>query len=475
MEIPNPVLTKDRYFGPSEAQKKTAAALYSFVRDLPIIAPHGHVDPKLFSDPETRFGSPTELFILPDHYILRMLYAYGIPLETLGINRLDGEPVETDHHKIWQCFADHFYLFRGTPSGIWLKESLKTVFDVDQPLNSDTAHTIYEHIQKKLKEPAFSPRALYDQFHIEVLCTTDTATDNLEQHRLIQESGWHGRILPTFRPDQLVDITQPGWRKNIQVLSDVCGYEINSYHRFIQALEERRQYFKDHGAVAADHATETAFTTEISLFEVEEIFQHALQGAVTPEKALLFSGHMLMEFARMSIEDGLVMQWHVGSSRNHNPLLYAVFGPDKGADIPLQTEFTRSIKPLLNRFGNDSRFQLILFTLDESAYARELAPLAGHYPALKLGPPWWFHDSLNGITRYFDQVMETAGLYNTVGFNDDTRAFLSIPVRHAVWRRMSANWVAGLLVRGIVDETDAQEMVVDLAYNLAKKAYRLEY
>jgi glucuronate isomerase len=403
-----------------------------------------------------------------------MLYAHGIPLEVLGINRLDGEPVETDHRKIWQCFADHFYLFRGTPSGIWLRESLKTVFDVDQPLNSDTAQPIYDHIQKKLKEPAFSPRALYDQFFIEVLCTTDAATDNLEHHRLIRDSGWNGQILPTFRPDQLVNINQPGWRKNIQVLGDVCGYEINSYPRFIQALEERRQYFKDQGAAATDHATETAFTTEISLLDAEKIFQHGLQGGVTPDEAILFSGHMLMEFARMSIEDGLVMQWHVGSSRNHNQLLYAAFGPDKGADIPLQTEFTQSVKSLLNRFGNDIRFQLILFTLDESAYARELAPLAGHYPALKLGPPWWFHDSLNGIARYFDQVMETAGLYNTVGFNDDTRAFLSIPVRHAVWRRMSANWVAGLLVRGIVDENDAQEMVVDLAYNLAKKAYRLE-
>ncbi len=474
MGFSNHVFAEDRYFGPSEAQKDAAIALYPLVKELPIIAPHGHVDPEIFSNPDYRFGSPTELLILPDHYVLRMLYANKVSLESLGVTRLDGGEVETDHRKIWQRFADNFYLFRGTPTGIWLRESLKNVFDVDLKLNSDTAQAIYDYIQEKLMQPEFSPRVLYDRFNIEVLCTTDAATENLEHHQLIRESGWNGRILPTFRPNQLVNINQPGWKKNIQIFSEICGYEINSYPRFIQAIEERRQFFKDHGAIATDHATETAFTTDISPLNREKIFQRALKGTITPAETKLFSGHMMMEFARMSIEDGLVMQWHVGSYRNHNMPLYAAFGPDIGADIPLQTEFTRSVKPLLNRFGNETRFQLILFTLDETTYARELAPLAGHYPALKLGPPWWFHDSSNGIARYFDQVMETAGLYNTAGFNDDTRAFLSIPVRHEVWRRASVNWVAGLLVRGLVDENDAQEMVVELGYNLAKRAYRLE-
>jgi glucuronate isomerase len=163
----------------------------------------------------------------------------------------------------------------------------------------------------------------------------------------------------------------------------------------------------------------------------------------------------------------------VGAIRDHNDLIYQRFGSDKGADIPARSEFTHNLRPLLNKYGMDTRLTLILFTLDESAYARELAPLAGHYPAVKLGPPWWFHDSINGMRRYFDCVMETAGLHNTAGFNDDTRAFLSIPARHDLWRRVSGNWIAGLLVRGIVEFEDAHEMMLDMAYRLAKKAYKI--
>lgn len=472
-ERPQIFLPEDRYFGPDPRQKEVARELYAMVADLPLICPHTHVDPRLFADPDYTFGSPAELFIIPDHYIFRLLYSQGVPLEKLGIPRLDGAEVEQDHRRIWQVFAEHFYLFRGTPTGMWLTHELHAVFGIEEKLTPESAQEIYDQIATRLRSPEFRPRRLFEQFNIEVLCTTDAATDTLEHHRAIRESGWQGRILPTFRPDAVVNIDTPGWRAQIAALSRVTGVEITSYRAFVRALEERRAYFKEMGAKATDHAALTAYTEELSQREAESIFQRALREEATANDATRFTGHMLMENARMSIEDGLVMQVHVGAYRNHNRLIFERFGPDKGADIPIQGEFTRNLRPLLNKYGNDSRLTLILFTLDESTYARELAPLAGHYPAVKLGPPWWFHDSLNGMRRYFEQVMETAGLYNTVGFNDDTRAFPSIPARHDLWRRAAANWVAGLVVRGIVDRADAKEMVYDLAYRLAKRGYRL--
>ena len=315
---------------------------------------------------------------------------------------------------------------------------------------------------------------MFERFNIEVLSTTDAATDSLEHHRAIRESGWKGRVVPTFRPDGVVNIDRPDWREHINRLADVCGFEINSTSRLIQALEQRRAYFKEMGATATDHAALTPYTAELSEPEADRILQRALDGAASEDDAARFTGHLLMESARMSIEDGLVMQLHVGSFRNHNRSVFERFGPDKGADIPIPHEFTRNLSPLLNKYGNDSRLTLVLFTVDESTYGRELAPLAGHYPAVKLGPPWWFNDSFNGMRRYRDLVMETAGLYNTVGFNDDTRAFPSIPARHDLARRVDADWIAGLVVRGIVDLADAEEMAHDLAYRLARSAYRFD-
>jgi glucuronate isomerase len=465
-------LHPDRYFDPDPTQRRLARELYESVARLPLICPHTHVDPRLFADPNASFGSPADLFIIPDHYVFRMLYSQGIPLESLGVPRIDGGPVERDHRKIWQTFAEHFYLFRGTPTGIWLTQELIEVFGIEEELSGETAQMIYDQIAEKLVQPEFRPRALFERFNIEVLCTTDGAADPLEAHRAIRASGWRGDVRPTFRPDAVVNLLTPGWQRNIDALSQASGIAVHSYSTFIRALEERRAFFKRMGATATDHAAQSAYTAELTPAEADAIFQRALRGEATPEDAHRFTAHMMMEFARMSIEDGLVMQFHVGAVRNHNPLVFERFGPDKGCDIPERAEFTHNLRPLLNRYGNDPRLTLIVFTLDESAYARELAPLAGHYPALKLGPPWWFHDSLNGMRRYFDQVMETAGIYNTVGFNDDTRAFPSIPARHDVWRRASADWVAGLVARGIVSMDAAREMVWELAYGLAKRAYR---
>jgi glucuronate isomerase len=467
------MLADDRYFGPDPRQKDIATQLYSTVVHLPLICPHGHVDPRMFADPDYSFGTPVDLLLIPDHYIFRMLYSQGIRLEDLGILRLDGGPVERDHRKIWQTFAEQFYLFRGTPTGLWLTHEFEDVFGVRQKLTADSAQEIYSQIAACLKSPEMRPRRMFERFNIEVLCTTDAATDTLDYHQALRVSGWPGDVRPTFRPDAVVNLEAKGWRAQIDRLSEVSGITVDSYPAFIQALEQRRAFFKSMGAVATDHAALTPFTERLSDREADVIFDQALKGNGNVPAARRFTGHMLIEMARMSVEDGLVMQLHPGSWRDHNADIAANFGRDMGADIPIPTEYTHNLLPLLDEFGSDPRLTLILFTLDETTYSRELAPLAGHYPALKLGPPWWFYDSWNGFQRFFDQVMETAGIYNTVGFNDDTRAFPSIPARHDIWRRASANWLAGLEVRGMIDMTDAQQMVVDLAYNLAKRGYKL--
>jgi glucuronate isomerase len=472
-------LPEDRYFDPDPAQRRVARDLHASVAGLPLVCPHGHVNPRLLADDEATFGSPADLLIIPDHYVFRMLYAHGVPLESLGIApRADapageGRRVEPDHRRIWQTFAEHFHLFRGTPTGIWLAEELHGVFGVEEKLTAETAQAVYDQIETRLAQPEFRPRALFERFGIEVLCTTDAAHDSLAHHRAIRASGWRGRVLPTFRPDGVTNLLAPGWRDNVDALSQASGIDVDSYPAFIRAMEDRRVYFREMGATATDQAAETAYTEELDRGEAEVLFQRALRGQATVDDACRFTGHMIVESARMSLDDGLVMQLHVGSFRNHNAALFRRFGPDMGADIPVQSEFTRNLRPLLQRYGNEAGLTLILFTLDESAYARELAPLAGHYPALRLGPPWWFHDSLNGMRRYLDRVVETAGLYNTAGFNDDTRAFPSIPARHDVWRRAACNWLAGLVVRGVVDEQDAGLMAHDAAYGLAREAYRL--
>jgi glucuronate isomerase len=465
-------LPADRFFDPEPTQRGIARELYAAIAGLPLVCPHGHVDPRLFADEQATLGTPADLLIIPDHYVYRMLYSQGIPLEALGVPRLDGGPVEQDHRKIWQTFADHFHLFRGTPSGAWLTHELHEVFGIEEKLNGETAQDIYDALEARLSTPQYRPRALFERFNIEVLATTDAATDPLLYHQAIRASGWKGDIRPTFRPDAVVNLLAPGWRQHVEALGQASGSSVDSYRSFIRAVEQRRAFFKAMGATATDHAAESAYTAELDPAAAEEIWQRGLAGRATPDDARRFTAHMLIEFARMSIEDGLVMQLHVGAVRNHNPSVFEQFGLDRGGDIPTSSEFTHNLRPLLNKYGNDPRLTLVLFNLDESTYSRELAPLAGHYPALRLGPPWWFYDSLNGIARYLDRVMETAGLHNTAGFNDDTRAFPSIPARHDLWRRASANWVAGLVARNIVTTEDAYEMVHDLAYGLARRTYR---
>ncbi len=461
-----------RYFDSDEKVRSIAFELYSGIRNLPIVSPHGHVDPKLLAE-NKHFPDPTELIIIPDHYIYRMLYSQGISLESLGVPAKDGTQVEQDHRKIWQIFGENFYLFSGTPTGAWLSQEFSEVFGIDEKLNSENAMYFYDKMQEKLNSDDFLPRTLFEKFNIEVLSTTDAASDTLEHHKQIKNSGWNGKVIPCFRPDAVINITHKGWTNEVNKLSEASGIDINSFKDFISALENRRQFFKEIGAVSTDQGIISPYTHELSSGEVESIFQKALNGKANDNDLYLFTAHMLMEMARMSVEDGLVMQIHPGSMRNHNKIIYDRFGLDKGADIPLQTEFTNNLYELLNKYGNYQNYTLIVFTLDESTYSRELAPLAGHYPAMKLGPAWWFHDSIEGMTRFRQNVTETAGIYNTVGFNDDTRAFLSIPARHDLSRRVDSNFLAGLVARHIIDKEDAERMSRALAYDLVKNSYKL--
>ena len=468
----NLTLHEDRFFDPDPAVRRVARSLYDEVRDLPLVCPHGHVDPAVLAT-DTPFPEPTALIVTPDHYIFRMLYSRGIPLEALGIPSRDGTPVERDARKVWQLFGAHYYLFRGTPTGVWLDHELHDVFGVRKRLDETTAQSIYDEIVEKLATPEFRPRALYERFNIEVLSTTDPASSTLKHHRAIRESGWKARVLPTFRPDAVLRVAAPGWNQAIAELESAHGSSVATCAALVDALESRRRYFKTFGATATDHAIEEPRTARLSEKDSERIFERARKGTVTREDQRAFEAHMLMEMARMSTVDGLVMQLHVGAFRNHNEALYARFGPDVGGDIPVATEYTRNLHALLNAYGNDARFALILFTLDESTSSRELAPLAGHYPAVRLGPPWWFYDSIEGMTRFRQQTTETAGIYNTAGFNDDTRAFCSIPARHDLSRRVDANYLAVLVARHIISIDDARTMARALAYDLAREAYRL--
>ena len=465
-------LNEDRYFDPDPAIRRVAREIYEGIRELPLICPHGHVDPRMLAE-NAPFPEPTALFVTPDHYILRMLYSRGIPLEQLGIATLDDPPVERDPRRIWSTFAANAYLFRGTPTGAWLDHELYDVFGVRTRLSADSADAIYDEICEKLHSPEFLPRALFERFRIEVLATTDAATDPLDHHAAIKASGWQGRVVPTFRPDAVFQIASPGWREALNALETADATAIRDYGEFLEAIADRRRFFKSLGATATDHGVVEPFTTRLPDAEAARLFDRATHGDVTDADQRVFEAHMLMEMARMSVDDGLVMQLHPGSLRDHHVPLAERFGPNVGADIPVATEYTRNLRALLNAYGADPRFTLVVFTLDESTYARELAPLAGHYPALRLGPPWWFHDSIEGMTRFRQQTTETAGIYNTVGFNDDTRAFCSIPARHDLARRVDANYLAGLVARHIIDLGDGHVMARALAYELAKEAYRL--
>ncbi len=462
------LLNDDRLFPADEKTRSIARRLYEGIRALPIVSPHGHTQAGWFARNQP-FSDPVKLFVQPDHYVFRMLYSQGISLEELEIGR---DRIE-EPRKVWRIFANNYHLFRGTPTRLWLDYAFQELFGLTERLSLATADTYYDTIEAKLATPEFLPRALYERFNLEVLATTDPALDLLADHAAIRDSGWRGRIVPTFRPDSVVDPEFPGFLGNVQALGVLTGENTASWRGYLRALVMRRLYFKSLGATATDHGHPTALTEDLSETSAASLFEQVIQGTAYAADLEIFRGQMLTEMARMSLEDGLVMQIHPGSVRNHNAQIFAKYGRDMGADIPQQTNYVEALRPLLNRFGNEPGLTIILFTLDETTYSRELAPLAGHYPCLKLGPPWWFHDSPEGMRRFRELATETAGFYNTVGFNDDTRAFLSIPARHDVARRIDAGFLAQLVAEHRIDEDEAVELAEELTVGLVRKAYRL--
>jgi glucuronate isomerase len=465
-------LHPDRLFPADARTRDLARTLYAGVSDLPIISPHGHTDPRWFATDEP-FSDPANLLIVPDHYVFRMLHSQGVPLDALGVPTVDGSATEGDPRAIWRIFADHYHLFRGTPSRLWLDWVFAEAFGIDVSLEPATADRYYDHIDDALRTEAFRPRALFDRFNIELIATTESPLDPLTHHRVIRESGWSGRVVTAYRPDPVMDPEAPGFLANLAAFGAIAGEDVSTFAGYLRAHAQRRADFRGAGATSTDHGHPSAATADLAPAEIAALYDRVRSGPVTAAEAELFRAHMLTEMARMSIEDGMVMQLHPGVYRSHNAAVLARFGRDKGGDIPLQGEFVRALKPLLDRFGNDPRLTLIVFTLDEDVYSRELAPLAGHYPALRLGPPWWFHDSPEGMRRFRERATETGGFYNTVGFNDDTRAFLSIPARHDVARRMDCAFLARLVAEHRLEEDEAHEVARALAYDLVKAAYKL--
>ena len=465
------LIHEDRLFPSDPGTRDIARQLYREVRDLPIISPHGHTDPRWYADDEP-FPDPATLFVVPDHYVTRMLYSQGVALSELGVRPRDGGAAEFDPRSVWRRFAEHYHLFRGTPTRIWLDHVFATLFGFEERLSGRIADAYFDRISEALTTPEFRPRKIYRRLNIEVIATTDSPLDPLAGHERIRNSGWNGRVVPAYRPDPVVDPDYPGFRGNVARFGEITGCDTQTWSGYLQAHRKRREYFRGFGATATDHGHRTARTADLPQAEAEALFRKVTTAEFTPEEADIFRGQMLTEMAAMSLDDGLVMQLHPGSFRNHNGEVFRRYGLDMGADIPTRTDYVHALKPLLDRFGNEAALTLILFTLDESTYGRELAPLAGHYPCLKLGPPWWFFDSPGGMRRFRDLTTETAGFYNTVGFNDDTRAYLSIGARHDMARRIDCGFLAGMVREHRLEEDEAHELAGDLAYGLAKRAYR---
>ena len=459
-------LHPDRFFPPDPETRAVARDLFARVETLPILSPHGHTDPKWFAT-DAPFEDATSVFLWPDHYVTRMLYSQGVTLEALGLQN-----PKADRRAAWKLFAAHYPVFRGTPSRLWLDHVFATVFGFEQRLSAETADLYYDTINAALATPAFRPRALFKRFNIEKIATTEGALDTLADHAII-ETQWPGKVITNYRPDDVVDPDNAAFAANVEAFGALAKENTATWSGYLKAHATRRAFFRAHGATATDHGHPTAATADLSAAEAQSLLDRLLRGKREAGDAELFRAAMLTEMAKMSCEDGMTMQIHPGAWRNHNAALFAKYGPNMGADIPMRTDYVRALKPLLDRVGNRTDLTIILFTLDETNYARELAPLAGHYPALKLGPAWWFHDSPEGMLRFRRQTTETAGFYNTVGFNDDTRAFFSIPARHDLARRIDAAYLAELVTSHRLEEDEAAELIVDLAYNFPKAAYRL--
>lgn len=451
--------------------RSIARRLYRQVADLPIVSPHGHVDPRLLVE-DKPFADPASLLVTPDHYVTRLLHANGIPLDKLGVGQ--GPLSEAQARSIWRLVCAHWEAFSGTPVRCWFEAELADVFGVEARPSAATADAIYDRIAECLTRPEFRPRALFARFGIEVLATTDDPCDDLSAHRaLATDPTWRGRVIPTFRPDRYLEPATSGWVAAADRLAAVSDIDTGDYGGYLRAMEARRRYFIEHGATSADHSHAEAGTEPLGVGEARRIYRAARKGSATAAEATAFRRHMLFEMARMSTEDGLVMTLHPGVCRNHHGPTHQAYGPDTGHDIPLRMEFTAALRPLLERFGTHPNLHLVLFTLDETTFSREIAPLAGFYPSVFAGAPWWFLDAPEAIRRYRRAVTETAGFGRTSGFIDDTRAFCSIPARHEMARRLDAGYLAELVAEHRLDEDQALAIATDLAGDLPRRVFKL--
>jgi glucuronate isomerase len=464
-------LDPDRALPPETGVRAIARHIYDSIAALPLVSMHGHVDAEDIRD-NVGFGDPAELFVIPDHYLRRMLVSQGLTNEELGVPSRDGtRRAEEDHREIWRRFCSNWKLFRGTPTRYWLEHELVEIFGVTVAPSAETADASYDQLVDVLSRDEFRMRPLFDRFNIEILATTDPADSDLSAHADLAAEGWGHRVVPTFRPDALFRPDLPGWSDGIHSLARAAGTDVVDYATFLDALRARRFAFAAAGARASDHGHLHADTEPLAAADAQRIFDAALHGDSDSASAAAFAANMLFESARMSLDDGLVIQLHPGIGRDHSDQILTAFGSDHGFDIPVQVEFTKSLRPLLSAFGLDPRFRMILFTVDESVYSRELAPLAGAYPSVRLGAPWWFLDSPDGMARFRELTTETAGFYNTSGFVDDTRAFASIPARHDLARRTDAGYLARLVAEGRLGMDEALETALDLSYTLPLEAY----
>ncbi|WP_433729711.1 glucuronate isomerase [Actinoplanes sp. CA-051413] len=457
----------DRLLPADPGVRDLARRLYTAVRDLPIVSPHGHVDPRILLE-DTPFADPTSLFIQPDHYVTRLLHAGGIPLSDLGVG--EGPMGEDRARAAWRLLCGNWHLLRGTPVRYWFDSELVDIFGVTERPSAANADALYDLINAQLRQPSHRPRALLRRFGIDFLATTDDPADDLAVHDALRaDPDVSTTVAPTFRPDRYLEVGRPGWPEAVKELGGDCGH----YAGYVAALEERRRYFVAHGAVSADHGHADAGTEPLGHRDAERIYRRALDGTVTPQEATAFRQHMTFEMARMSCEDGLVMTLHPGVYRNHHPATFERYGPDTGHDIPVAVELTRSLRPLLTRFGTYPGFHLVLFTVDPDVYSREIAPLAGFYPAVYAGAPWWFLDNPAEIGRFQAGVTETAGFSRLSGFIDDTRAFCSIPARHDMSRRLDAGFLAGLVATHRLDEDEAHDTLTALVSDQPRKVFKL--
>ncbi|AGN20011.1 glucuronate isomerase [Corynebacterium glutamicum MT] len=463
----------DRLLPADPGTRDIARRLLAHVEDLPIISPHGHLEASMFVKDEA-FPDPTSLLISPDHYLTRMMHSAGVDLADLRVGGHEGKSAR----EAWRIFMSHWDLYAGTATGYWVEQEFEHVFGINaERLNVGTpehADAIFDELTDILAQPDFRPRALAEQFNLEVLATTDDPLDDLADHKaLADDPTFSPRVLPTFRPDAYTKMYNAGWAEKTTKLIDTAGDGKAGWEGYLQAMRNRRQYFINHGATSADHGLHDTDTTPLSHEDAQKILDKGLAGTATLAEMRAFEANTTYRFAEMSQEDGLVMTIHPGVYRNHSASAQKKFGADIGADIPFQMEFTNGLRPLLSDFGENKDFHFVMFTIDESVYSREVAPLAGYYPAAYVGAPWWFIDEIDAMNRFRSATTGTTGFSRYSGFIDDTRAYCSIPARHNTSRRVEANYLARLVAEHRITESCAAEIIVDLIDASPRRVFKL--